>query len=76
MDKIEKHQVSSPPGQGPPKLISNLTAPSLVVPRKLSQASTMMRRTAVPIAQRSFHTKQMVSQSKQEEIKEKSVLES
>ena len=66
----------TPPGQGPPKLISNLTAPSLEVPRKLSQASTMMKSTEVPIAQRSSQTKQKVSQSKLEEKKGRSVQES
>ena len=74
MDKIEKHQVYSPPGQGSPKLISNMTAPSLELPRKIFQTCTVMRRTAAPIAQRSFHTTQMVSQ--QEEIKEDSIPES
>ena len=74
VDKIEKHQVYSPPGQGSPKLISNMTAPSLEVPRKISQTCTVMRRTAAPIAQRSFHTTQMASQ--QEEIKEDSIPES
>ena len=75
MDEIKKRKVYSPPGQGPPEQTSNLTAPSLEVPRKLSQASTKMKRKAVPITQRSFHTKQMFSQSKQEENKERSVQE-
>jgi hypothetical protein len=76
VDEIKKQKVYSPQGQGPPENTSNLTAPSLGIPRKLSQTSTKMRRKAVPITQRSHHTKQMVSQSKQEENKERSVQES
>jgi hypothetical protein len=50
------------PGQGPPKLITNLTAPTLEVHRQISKVSTMTRSTGVPIPKKKFH---MVSQSKQ-----------
>ena len=68
MDTIKERKVYSPPSQGPPKLSSNLTAPSMEVPRKVSRASTMTKGTAVPIAQKSLHTKQMVDKPKQKQV--------
>ena len=61
-DRIERKNYSSA-RQGPNNTISNLTAPSLEVPRKVSRASTLTRETAVPIAQRGIQTKQIISKS-------------
>ena len=60
---MSERKIYSSARQGPNNTISNLTAPSLEVPRKVPRASTLTRGTAVPIAQRGIQTKQIISKS-------------